>query len=53
MGVGTTLLMKQLERIQQILRQTWAEHRRMAAGHRAAVAAAAASASAGGGAAAN
>ena len=56
--VGSTTLVKQLERIQQILRRTWAERpqrHRMAAGHRAAVAAAAAasSASAGGGAAAN
>ena len=50
--VGTTLLVKQLERIQQILRRTWAERRRMAAGHRAAVAASASASAAGGGAAA-
>ena len=35
-------LVRQLERIQHILRRTWAERRRRAAGHRAAVAAAAA-----------
>ena len=57
LNVGSATLVRQLERIQQILRRTWAERRRLAAGHRAAVAAAAvasASAVAGGsGAAAN
>ena len=47
-------LVRQLERIQHILKRTWAERRRKAAAHRAAVAAAAASATgAGAGATAN
>ena len=57
LNVGSATLVRQLERIQQILRRTWAERRRLAAGHRAAVAAAAAAAAAsaagGSGAAAN
>ena len=42
--VGSATLVRQLDRIQQILLRTWAERRRLAAGHRAAVAAAAAAA---------
>ena len=37
--VGSATLVRQLERIQQILRRTWAERRRLAASHRSAVAA--------------
>ena len=45
LGVGG-MLVRQLKRIQHILRRTWAERRWMAAGYRAAVAAAAAAAAA-------
>ena len=46
LNVGSATLVRQVERIQEILRRTWAERRRLAAGHRAAVAAAAAAAAA-------
>ena len=40
LNVGSATLVRQMERIREILRRTWAERRRLAAGHRAAVAAA-------------
>ena len=52
LGVETTLV-RQLERIQHILRRTWAERRRKAVGHRAAAGVAAAAAASAGGRAAN